>query len=94
MEVKRCGQCLFAEGGWEVEFNDGAKNIAYHCICIRRDSNIVFLEHRDDNFIVFENQKACANFEPATSILKKRSDIDKEEYFFKCDGYFEIIHEQ
>lgn len=94
MYIKRCGNCLFAEGGWEVKFNNGAKNFAFHCTCIHRDSNIVLLEHKDNNFIVFANQKACINFVPSTSKLKKRCDLDEEEYYFKCDGHFEIIHDE
>ncbi len=30
-DAKRCGSCIFVEGGWEHEFEDGHKDIGYFC---------------------------------------------------------------
>lgn len=88
--VKRCGQCLFAEGGDKFDFKNGTTNYRYDCTLLTRKNNIVLLASGEEHFR-WENQRACEHFEIATTTLRKREDLDKQKYDFKCDGHFEIL---
>lgn len=88
--VRRCGQCLFAEGGDKFEFKNGTTNYRYDCTCRSRKDNIVFLDHEPEKF-VWENQRACEYFEPTTNHLIKREDLDNTKFDFRCDGHFQIV---
>ena len=88
---QKCGQCLFAEGGEKHQFKNGDINYWYNCSLSNREENIVLLEY--DETIVWENQNACENYEPSGKgiVLKKRVDLDKNEYHFTGEGHFEIV---
>lgn len=88
--IKCCGTCLFSEGGTKAEFKNGDINFWYYCNLFKRENDIVLLEYNDTNF-VWENQKACEYYEPGNSILKKRSDLNREEYYFENEGHFQTI---
>jgi len=88
--VRRCGQCLFAEGGGDkFEFSNGTTNYRYNCKLLTRKDNIVLLGNEEH--FRWENQRACEHFEIATKTLRKREDLDTVKYDFICDGHFEII---
>jgi hypothetical protein len=88
--VKRCGNCLFAQGGEQFKFSNGETNYRYKCSLISRDGNIVFLNSGGE-YYRWKNQKACEHFESADKSLKKRAELDKTNFYFMCDGHFEVI---
>jgi len=63
-DYRRCGSCLFVEGGWEHTFHDGHKDYAYNCMLeriVKIDGTVyaVLWRYNDDR-IVFHHQRACS----------------------------------
>lgn len=89
---KRCGSCLFAQGGDEFKFRNGETNVRYTCTLMNRKGSIVLL-NGDSFHYRWHNQRACEDYEPSSDkTLKKRPDLDKRYYYFLSDGHFEIIN--
>ena len=94
-DYKRCGSCLFVEGGEEVEFNNGNKDLAYYCGCSRiiQKDNKEYVEYdKASDIIVFHHQKCCRNYRSAFQYkLKVLSKEEIKELFREFKNFDKTI---